>query len=430
MAAYQYSRRNYRPLLALLTLSGVALTGWGTWRSHKPTMQIRIAPPSLQSTLGYPERFEQWNGQLYPLQRPRFSADGKLILVDNRHRAQLYEVASGKLIGQWEIPPSERDPLQFRQRFALEIVSATGENAWYVRCRTVPEKGTRVYRITPGQKELGEPIPELTSVALVSPEGRFVFGYNQKGARLGWDRKTGKVVNFSGKLAIYWDEARIDPRSGAIYGLFRSVKGESQKRAVFLDPETGKELPTPAYLKDPTLAAFRLNAQGVVTGHQDGTITVRPLSSPETYKLTYKTKLHSIDWVCLAGDRRIWAGGLVPTAGKPRVFRMAVECIDREGSDTKLFTQADFTDDERGDEKQWGEVIAHWGKTRLYVLGRTLYEKRSGIRHEAWIGDTKNGKQVRVPWDVPAVTMVLSPQEDFAAWIDKSGTLNLWRVPL
>ncbi|MCX6365927.1 MAG: hypothetical protein NTX57_04375 [Armatimonadetes bacterium] len=167
-----------------------------------------------------------------------------------------------------------------------------------------------------------------------------------------------------------------------------------------------------------------------MTGHQNGTITVRPLLSPETYKLTYKTKLHSIDWVALAGKRRIWAGGLVPTAGKPRVFRMAVECIDREGDKGKLLLEPDFTDDERGGEAQWGEFIERWGKTRLYVLRRTLYEKRSSVRHEAWIGETINGKQVRVPWEVPATDISLSPQEDFAAWIDKSGTLTLWRVPL
>ncbi|MCX6365926.1 MAG: hypothetical protein NTX57_04370 [Armatimonadetes bacterium] len=239
MAAYKHSPRNYLPLLFLLALGGVGLTSWGTWRSLQPTMQIPLAPRAIRSALSTSENWRlsgtqhqvygRWQQYLNPRSRPQFSADGRYIAVGLGLSLHLYSTETGKLLAHCETPPAKPLPNTIPHSPRLRIFSVHGENAWYVWHEGQDERA-QVYRLTPESWNATELLPGFISVALISPDARFVFGYGQKGARLGWDRKTGKVVKFSEKLVIFWEQARIDPRSGAVYGVSSTPRPEKSFR--------------------------------------------------------------------------------------------------------------------------------------------------------------------------------------------------------
>ena len=436
MAAYKHSPRNYLPLLFLLTLGGVGLTSWGTWRSRQPTHRIAQVPEPYRSQLHQSgtvysrdlNQLDRWRTWAAQPRWPSFSQDGQYLLLSLGTTLRLYEVNTGRLVRQWSLPITTSS-----QRVHIQLFSAPNENRWYtyssavdVLGKSISSLGQKVYSVTPDQAELGEPLPGLESVHSISPSGRYLLGGSTDKIQL-HDRQSGKTLLLANTKSdtLHPSGLLFDPDAPQLYGY--NLKS---KCFLFFDLATGKRVPTPEWLTRSGAHYCRFFKETVFTGHDDGTVRVRSRQSPDTILKTYPTPIRHFSRMRITRDQIFILAEGVDNKGltKGMFTTFFTVALDTQGKGReKVFGQNNppqSNDESRTEE----EVQFAWGGS--YLLTRRNWQGNKLLNQGRWISMLSTGAEIKLPWDLSFLGASLSPEGKHLAWMEPlTGDLMLWQVP-
>ncbi|HEY0075334.1 MAG TPA: WD40 repeat domain-containing protein [Abditibacteriaceae bacterium] len=206
--------------------------GWREIDDNENTKKLGVSVLSLNDKLRdfeIPKGADSWD---YPTQL-RFSPDGKTLWMASSDNLRSWDIATGKLKGQWS---KEGEEIEVGDQ-SLPFNSAISEGCRYY-FRADSHFGYSVWDIAKNKRLLRTKLPELSELTF-SPDAelmvsvkRNVSVIDSKMGRVLWQSSAGTQLTLSNKLAIVKNENRFEVREARTGKLLRWLPAEGNARVV------------------------------------------------------------------------------------------------------------------------------------------------------------------------------------------------------